>query len=135
MVKFVRKRDGRLAEFDQNRVANAIEKAFQAVDRENVSKSEGLSNQVVATLEKRFGEDGVPTVEEIQDIVEERLIKNKFVEVSKAYILYRRQQTDMRKLAFLLSSDDIVDNYLDGTDWRIRENANINFPESSTSSK
>jgi len=127
MVKFVRKRGGRLAEFDQNRVANAIEKAFQAVDRENASKSEGLSSQVVATLEKRFGEDGVPTVEEIQDIVEEWLIKSKFVEVSKAYILYRRQHADMRKLAFLLSSDDIVDNYLDGTDWRIRENANMSF--------
>ncbi len=127
MVSSVRKRDGRLAEFDQNRITNAIEKAFQAVDRRNVNKSEELCDQVVATIEKRFGEEGVPTVEEIQDIVEETLIKNKFVEVSKAYILYRQQHADMRKLAFLLSSDDVVDSYLNGTDWRIRENANMNF--------
>jgi len=127
MAKFVRKRDGRLAEFNQNKITNAIEKAFRAVDRGEVSKSKELSNQAVTTLIKRFSEDGAPTVEEIQNIVEEKLIENGFVEVSKAYILYRQQHTDMRKLAFLLSSDDIVDNYLDGTDWRIRENANMNF--------
>ena len=127
MASFVRKRDGRLAKFDQNRITNAIEKAFQAVDRRNVNKSKELSDQVVEAIEKRFGKEGVPTVEEIQDIVEETLIKNKFVEVSKTYILYRQQHADMRKLAFLLSSDDIVDSYLNGTDWRIRENANMNF--------
>ncbi|MFQ6065371.1 MAG: ribonucleoside triphosphate reductase [Candidatus Bathyarchaeia archaeon] len=127
MASYVRKRDGRLAKFDQDRITNAIKKAFEAVDRRNVKKSEELANQVVATIEKRFGKEGVPTVEEIQDIVEETLIKNKFVEVSKAYILYRQQHADMRKLAFLLSSDDMVDRYLNGTDWRIRENANMNF--------
>ncbi|MFQ5822310.1 MAG: ribonucleoside triphosphate reductase, partial [Candidatus Heimdallarchaeota archaeon] len=127
MASFVRKRDGRLAEFDQNRITNAIKKAFEAVDRRNVDKSRELSDEVVEVMEKRFGEEGVPTVEEIQDLVEETLIKNKFVEVSKAYILYRHQHADIRKLAFLLSSDDIVDSYLNGTDWRIRENANMNF--------
>ncbi len=127
MASSVRKRDGRLAEFDQGRITNAIRKAFEAVDRNNVNKSKELSDQVVEVIGKRFGEEGVPTVEEIQDIVEETLIKTKFVEVSKAYILYRQQHADMRKLAFLLSSDDMVDTYLNGTDWRIRENANMNF--------
>jgi anaerobic ribonucleoside-triphosphate reductase len=127
MVEFVRKRDGKLAEFDQNRITNAIRKAFQAVDAGNANKSKELSDEVVASLGEKFGEDGVPTVEEIQDVVEERLIENKFVEVSKAYILYRQQHADMRELAFLLSSDDMMDGYLNGTDWRIRENANMNF--------
>ena len=127
MASSVRKRDGRLAEFDQGRITNAIRKAFEAVDRNNLEKSKELSDQVVEVIRKRFGEEGVPTVEEIQDIVEETLIKTKFVEVSKAYILYRQQHADMRKLAFLLSSDDMVDTYLNGTDWRIRENANMNF--------
>ena len=127
MASSVRKRDGRLAEFDQSRITNAIRKAFEAVDRNNVNKSKELSDQVVEVIGKRFGEEGVPTVEEIQDIVEETLIKTEFVEVSKAYILYRQQHADMRKLAFLLSSDDMVDTYLNGTDWRIRENANMNF--------
>ncbi|MFP3984626.1 MAG: ribonucleoside triphosphate reductase [Candidatus Bathyarchaeia archaeon] len=127
MVEFVRKRDGKLAKFDQNRITNAMRKAFQAVDAGNMVKSKELSDEVVAFLEEKFGEDGVPTVEEIQDFVEERLIENRFVEVSKAYILYRQQHAEMRELAFLLSSDDMMDGYLNGTDWRIRENANMNF--------
>jgi len=127
MASVVRKRDGRLAKFDQDRITKAIKKAFEAVDRRNESKSKELSDRVVEAIEKRFGKEGVPTVEEIQDIVEETLIKNKFVEVSKAYILYRQQHADIRKLGFLLSSDDMVDGYLNGTDWRIRENANMNF--------
>ncbi len=127
MVEFVRKRDGKLAKFDQNRITNAIRKAFQAVDAGNADKSKKLSDEVIASLGEKFGEDGVPTVEEIQDVVEEKLIENKFVEISKAYILYRQQHADMRELAFLLSSDDMMDGYLNGTDWRIRENANMNF--------
>lgn len=62
MASSVRKRDGRLAKFDQDRITNAIKKAFEAVDRRNVSKSKALSDQVVETIEKRFGKDGVPTV-------------------------------------------------------------------------
>jgi ribonucleoside-triphosphate reductase len=127
MVKFVRKREGKLAEFDQTRITNAIRKAFQAVDAGNVDKAEGLSDDVVAALNETFGEDGVPTVEEIQDVVEAKLIEHTFVQVSKAYILYRQQHTDMRQLAFLLGSDDMLDGYLNGTDWRVRENANMNF--------
>jgi anaerobic ribonucleoside-triphosphate reductase len=127
MVEFVRKRDGKLARFDQNRITNAIMKAFQAVDAGNADKSKILSDEVVALLGEKYGEDGVPTVEEMQDVVEEKLIENRFVEVSKAYILYRQQHSDMRELAFLLSSDDMMDGYLNGTDWRVRENANMNF--------
>jgi len=127
VVEFVRKRDGRLAAFDQNRITNAIRKAFQAVDAGNADKSKELSAEIVASLGNKFGEDGVPTVEEIQNVVEEKLIENRFLEVSKAYILYRQQHADMRELAFLLSSDDMMDGYLNGTDWRIRENANMNF--------
>jgi anaerobic ribonucleoside-triphosphate reductase len=127
MVKFVRKREGKLAEFEQTRITNAIRKAFQAVDAGNVGKAEGLSDDVVAALNETFGEDGVPTVEEIQDVVEAKLIEHTFVQVSKAYILYRQQHTDMRQLAFLLGSDDMLDGYLNGTDWRVRENANMNF--------
>ena len=127
MASYVRKRDGKLADFDQDRITNAIRRAFEAVDRRSISKSKELSDQVVKAIESKVGKEGVPTVEEIQDMVEETLIRNKFVEVSKAYILYRQRHADMRRLAFLLSSDDIVDNYLNGSDWRIRENANMNF--------
>ncbi|MBE3144276.1 MAG: ribonucleoside triphosphate reductase, partial [Planctomycetes bacterium] len=76
---------------------------------------------------KLYGEDGVPTVEEVQDQVEKRLIENGHAQTAKAYILYRKQHTDMRELAALLSSSDMVDQYLEVEDWRVKENSNMSY--------
>jgi ribonucleoside-triphosphate reductase len=126
-MKFVRKREGRLEPFDQERITNAVWKAAKAVggkDREHAKK---LSDQVISELRKRFGEDGVPTVEEIQDMVEKTLIENGHARTAKAYILYRKQHQDLRELASLLSSADLVDQYLDIEDWRVKENSNMSY--------
>jgi ribonucleoside-triphosphate reductase len=126
-VKSVRKRDGRLEPFDQERITNAIWKAAKAVggrDREQAMK---ISNSVLAELYRRFGEDGVPTVEEIQDIVEKMLIENGNARTAKAYILYRKQHQDQRELAALLSDADLVDQYLEIEDWRVKENSNMSY--------
>jgi ribonucleoside-triphosphate reductase len=69
----------------------------------------------------------VPTVEEIQDIVEKMLIENGHARTAKAYILYRKQHQDLRELAALLSSADLVDQYLDLEDWRVKENSNMSY--------
>jgi anaerobic ribonucleoside-triphosphate reductase len=66
-MKFVRKRDGQLEPFDQERITNAIWKAAKAVGGKDREPSKRISDQVVAELKNRFGEDGCPTVEEIQD--------------------------------------------------------------------
>jgi ribonucleoside-triphosphate reductase len=126
-MKFVRKRDGRLEPFDQERITKAIWKAAKAVGGKDREQSKQLSDKVVAELNKRFGEDGVPTVEEIQDIVEKMLIENGHARTAKAYILYRKQHQDLRELAALLSSADLVDQYLDIEDWRVRENSNMSY--------
>jgi ribonucleoside-triphosphate reductase len=126
-VKSVRKRDGRLEPFDQGRITNAIWKAAKAVggrDREQAMK---ISNSVLAEIYRRFGEDGVPTVEEIQDIVEKMLIENGNARTAKAYILYRKQHQDQRELAALLSDADLVDQYLEIEDWRVKENSNMSY--------
>ncbi len=126
-MKSVRKRDGRLEPFDQERITNAIWKAAKAVggrDREQAMK---ISNSVLAELYRRFGEDGVPTVEEIQDIVEKMLIENGNARTAKAYILYRKQHQDQRELAALLSDADLVDQYLEIEDWRVKENSNMSY--------
>jgi anaerobic ribonucleoside-triphosphate reductase len=81
----------------------------------------------MAELRSRFGEDGCPTVEEIQDLVEKRLIENGRAQTAKAYILYRKQHQDMRELAALLSSSDLVDQYLEIDDWRVKENSNMSY--------
>jgi len=126
-MKFVRKRDGRLEPFDQERITNAIWKAAKAVGGKDLELAKNLSDQVVALLQKRFGEEGVPTVEEIQDLVEKILIENGHARTAKAYILYRKQHQDLRELAALLSSADLVDQYLEIQDWRVRENSNMSY--------
>ncbi|MEM3550054.1 MAG: ribonucleoside triphosphate reductase [Candidatus Bathyarchaeia archaeon] len=126
-MKFVRKRDGRLEVFDQERITNAIWKAAKAVGGKDRELAKRLSDQVVEELKKRFGEEGVPTVEEIQDLVEKILIENGHARTAKAYILYRKQHQDLRELAALLSSADLVDQYLDIEDWRVKENSNMSY--------
>jgi anaerobic ribonucleoside-triphosphate reductase len=126
-MKYVRKRDGKLEPFDQERITNAIWKAAKAVGGKNREQSKFISDEVMAELRSRFGEDGCPTVEEIQDIVEKRLIENGRAQTAKAYILYRKQHQDMRELAALLSSSDLVDQYLEIEDWRVKENSNMSY--------
>jgi ribonucleoside-triphosphate reductase len=126
-MRFVRKRDGRLEPFDQERITNAIWKAAKSVGGTDREQAKRISGQVVAELNRRFGEDGCPTVEEIQDIVEKMIIENGHARTAKAYIVYRKQHQDMRELASLLSSADMVDQYLDIEDWRVKENSNMSY--------
>jgi len=126
-MKYVRKRDGRLEPFDQNRITEAIWKAAKAVGGRDRRTAEALSSKVVELLRKRFGEDGVPTVEEIQDAVEKVLIENGHARTAKAYILYRRQHQELREMAQLLGQVELVESYIDMEDWRVRENANMTY--------
>ncbi len=126
-MKFVRKRDGKLESFDQERITTAIWKAAKAVGGKDREQAKKISDQVVDELQRRFSDDGCPTVEEIQDIVEKMLIENGHAQTAKAYILYRKQHQDMRELAALLSSADLVDQYLEVEDWRVKENSNMSF--------
>ncbi|MEM2560063.1 MAG: ribonucleoside triphosphate reductase [Candidatus Bathyarchaeia archaeon] len=126
-LKYVRKRDGRLEPFDQERITNAIWKAAKAVGGKDKELARRLSDIVVEELKRRFGEDGVPTVEEIQDIIEKVLIENGHAKTAKAFILYRKQHQDLRDLAEILSSTELVEQYLNLEDWYVRENSNMSF--------
>ena len=126
-MKFVLKRDSKLEPFDQERITVAIWKAAKAVGGKDREQAKRISDEVVALLNKQYGDDGVPTVEEVQDLVEKRLIENGHASTAKAYILYRKQHTDMRELAALLSSSDMVDQYLEVEDWRVKENSNMSY--------
>jgi ribonucleoside-triphosphate reductase len=126
-MKYVRKRDSRLETFERSRIANAIWKAAKAVGGRDKAIAERLSEHVVTQLENHFGDDGVPTVEEIQDLVENILIESGHARTAKAYILYRKQHQDLRELAALMSSGDLIDQYLQIEDWRVRENSNMSY--------
>ncbi len=95
-IKFVRKRDGRIVPFNQNKITEAIWKAERAVGGRDRKIAEELSNRVVSILEEKFV-DKIPTVEEIQDIVERVLIESGRARTAKAYILYRQKRTEIRE--------------------------------------
>ena len=126
----VRKRDGRIVDFDQERITNAINKAFLAKGYSpDTAKllSKSLSDKVVEKLEKRF-EDEIPGIEDIQDLVEATLIEENFSKVAKAYIIYRKQREDVRKLKeTMLEVDKVMDGYLERIDWRVNENSNSDY--------
>jgi len=126
-MKFVLKRDSKLEPFDQERITKAIWKAAKAVGGKDREQAKRISDQVLLDLKNRYGEDGVPTVEEIQDTVEKMLIENGHAQTAKAFILYRKQHQDMRELAALLSNADLVDQYINLEDWRVKENSNMSY--------
>jgi len=124
----VRKRDGVMVDFDKNRIEDAICKALTATGQGNGEKSKILSNKVIKIINRRFKQNEIPQVEQIQDIVEEVLILEGLADTAKAYILYREQRRRIREAASVVDeSTEMVDSYLKELDWQIHENANMTY--------
>ena len=126
-ISKIRKRDGRIVDFDQEKITKAVWAAAQAVGGRDRSLAERLSDQVVAILEHRFPAR-TPTVENVQDIMEKVLIEDGHARTAKAYILYRKQHETLRKIkTTFLEVERMVSDYLSQVDWRVRENSNIGY--------
>lgn len=126
MISTIIKRDGRKAEFDQTKITDAIEKAFQASGAmQGRSVAEKISNTVMEKIENGAIE-GTPTVEGVQDLVEEALIEANFSQTAKAYILYRAERSRVRDVNSRLvqTLKDITFSKASDSDMK-RENANI----------
>lgn len=95
MVEKIHKRDGRIVKFDKSKIANAVFKALLATKSKDGEKAGNIANQVVEIIEERI--PGIPGVEDVQNIVEEVLIKNGYADVAKAYILYREKRALIRR--------------------------------------
>ena len=102
MFSSVKKRDGRVVDFDQDKITIAIYKAAKAVGGSDRKTAKKLSNQVVKILDEKFKNHEVPTVEEIQDAVEKVLIENGHAKTAKAYILYRQKRKEIREARTML---------------------------------
>ncbi|KKP37221.1 MAG: Ribonucleoside-diphosphate reductase, partial [Candidatus Roizmanbacteria bacterium GW2011_GWA2_32_13] len=89
--KSIKKRDGRVVPFDENRIVNAIFNAMRAAKEGKKSNALLVCGKVISELKKLRSYDEIPTIEEIQDIVETELILTDFPKTAKAYILYRRE--------------------------------------------
>ena len=125
MIRQIKKRDGRIESFDQEKIKNAIWKAAKAVGGTNEAIAEDLSDQVVQMVSQRFT-DAIPEVEDIQDAVEKVLIENGHARTAKAYILYREKRRATREInAMIGATIDMFADYLDDKDWGTKENANM----------
>ena len=126
----VQKRDGKIAEFDISQDFNAaIAKAFDALGKAVPSQStiDLLALNVTAHFEPKI-EDGIVSVEDVQDSVEEVLSTAGYADVAKSYILYRKQREKVRNAnATLLDYKDLVDQYVKVEDWRVKENSTVTY--------
>ncbi len=123
----VEKRDGRVVDFDQSKITDAIWAAAQSVGGRNKRLAERLSDKVVEYL-ARTTDKNVPHVEEIQDAVEKVLIEEGHAKTAKAFILYRKQHENLRKIkSTFLEVEEIVDDYLGQKSWRVKENSNVGY--------
>ncbi len=122
------KRDGKIAEFDIQKITSAITKAFEAQNKQFVPGIiDFLALKVTAEFEPKV-KDGLVQVEDVQDSVESVLIKAGYDDVAKAYILYRRQREKIRNMkSTILDYKEIVDSYVKVTDWRVKENSTVTY--------
>jgi len=120
----VKKRDGKIVEFDIQKIKDAIEKAFMALDKKYTPDIlELITLRATALIES-----DLVSVEEIQDHVEVALIQAGYIDVAKAYILYRKQHEKMRNIkSTFLDYKDTINNYLKINDWRVKENSTVTY--------
>ncbi len=125
MYRKIRKRDGRLVPFDTEKITLAIAKAGTATGEFDLNAARKLTIKVLNLTDSIIG-NRVPSVEEIQDIVEEVLLSSPYRKTAKAYIIYRDQHARLRELANNLEIN-MVEQYLRKADWKIHENSNMDY--------
>ncbi len=131
-VRRIVKRDGSLEKYDRYKIAGAISKALQASGEDASPETVGFltkkTEEKLADFMKGRHPNSAPALEEIQDIVETVFIEEKKVRTAKAYILYRARHEAMRDVKkLMLDINGTMDGYLLQSDWRVNENANVNF--------
>ena len=125
MYKSIKKRYGRTAKFDRKKIEKAIEKAGLETGEFDAAQAVELTNKVLGVLEDR-NQKRLPSVEDIQDIVEDILIDSKFKKTAKAYIIYRDQHKKLREITSN-AHVDLIDKYLENLDWKVNENSNMGY--------
>jgi len=129
MEPLVRKRSGELVPFSRMRMVNAVFKAMKAVGIGTKEDAEKIADAVAVQLYRSYFKRGdIPHVETIQDMIEKALMERGFPEVAKAYILYREKRRQAREISqALVDGINLIEEYLEQEDWRVRENSNMNY--------
>lgn len=124
-ISRIKKRDGSIVDFTQDKITNAIFKAMQSQGIDDWMEAQHVSDIVVFVLEEKFGGYTIPSVEQIQDIVEMVLMKQGYHEVAKSYILYREKHKAIREARETgINLERLIKDYINDHDWKVRENSN-----------
>nr|WP_321390294.1 ATP cone domain-containing protein [uncultured Desulfuromusa sp.] len=115
MVDFIRKRDGRLVPYEEEKISQAIIKAVKAVGGSDFDKATDITRQVGGILSVLYKDGRVPTVENVQDLVEKILIENGHAQTAKTYILYRKQRENLRQNPRIHARINRVHRFLSGS--------------------
>ncbi|MFA4960635.1 MAG: ribonucleoside triphosphate reductase [Candidatus Pacearchaeota archaeon] len=127
MTTKIRKRDGSVVFFQEDKITEAIWKAVKAVGGTDKERAKQISKIVVTRLNEIYGENGIPDVEEVQDLVEKTLIEERHAKVAKAFILYRKSHEELRNVKGLFDTIEAVEDYIGLNDWMVKENSNMGF--------
>ncbi|NAT11352.1 ribonucleoside triphosphate reductase, partial [ANME-1 cluster archaeon AG-394-G06] len=125
MFKKIEKRDGRVKKFEVEKITNAIAKAGAVTGEFDYEIAQKLTLKVLNLAQQAIPRD-IPTVEELQDVVEEILLSSPYRKTAKAYIIYREQHAGIREITSR-ANVDLVDQYLEKMDWQENENSNMSF--------
>ncbi|MBT4071574.1 MAG: ribonucleoside triphosphate reductase, partial [Candidatus Magasanikbacteria bacterium] len=123
----IQKRNGAIVDFDIEKIEKAIHSTLKAVGTDDNEKACAIAKDVCVAAEDLYN-DKIPTVEQVQDIVESVLIKHEYVEAAKAYILYRAKRGEAREQRnVVIEVGKTVSEYLDKLDWRVNANSNQGY--------
>lgn len=122
----IRKRDGRIHKFNASKIENAIVSAGKTTGEVDEKTAKRLTIKAVRLIHQVIEENEIPTVEEIQDIVEEVLLNSTYHKTAKEYILYRDQKERLKEMSASFNVE-LINQYLDKKDWQVSENANMGF--------
>ena len=125
MFEQITKRDGRVAQFDSSKITNALIKSGEVSGEFNGRDAKKLTLKVL-TLARDLQLGAIPEVEEIQDIVERVLLDSPFYKTAKAYIIYREQHNQIRKIA-IDENVGLMEAYISRMDWKVKENSNMSY--------
>ncbi len=131
IIKNIVNRDGSVVKYERSRIFNAINKAAEACNIEDVTlidRLTTLTEEKLISFMKSRHPNSIPAIEEIQNLVEETLIEEKQVKIAKAYIIYRHKHQGIRDTKnLMIDINTTMDGYLNRSDWRVNENSNVNF--------
>ena len=116
-IKLIKNREGVVIKYDISRIEDAVFRAFSTNEEGNKTEAKNIAKKVTFIVNRRFKQGEIPTVEDVQNIIEEVLILQGYVETARNYILYREQRRRLRESKITKEEAiDLVGNYLDSTD-------------------